>query len=489
MPPKKGGYYAVRSGRTPGIYTKWDDCKAQVDGFTGAKYQKFDTAEQAAAFIEGTTTPAAASSSSAQAGSSSAAETSTAGKSKKRGTSTMMGPADVSEWQVVYSDGACKGNGKPGSVAGIGVWWGHDDPRNIAERCPGDQTNNRAELIAILRLLEETPFSKKPLLIKTDSKYSIQCLRDWLPGWVRNGWKNSKSEPVKNAAIIRLISSHLNFRAWQGQKVELAYVKGHSGHEGNDGADYQANLGALQPELPERDWAAAERELLARMESGAPAADVEAKETIDVIPPEPVDSPAKKRARTMSPDRTSAAAAAASTSTGTARPQTPPKSPLRQSRRLADIQAGLSPSKVLATTGGSRAFGSAAAEIAAETSPSKTSRLAAIENALSPSKPKPASPKRQRLTSPAASTSASRTVPKEPAVSPQKPQQLVSSTANVSPPRASSKAPPGAGAPVSPGRALWVAPSLMPVRAEEVNADDYADFLLSDDDLTKDLES
>jgi hypothetical protein len=36
---------------------------------------------------------------------------------------------DESEWDVVYSDGACKGNGQVGSVAGIGVWWGPDDSR------------------------------------------------------------------------------------------------------------------------------------------------------------------------------------------------------------------------------------------------------------------------------------------------------------------------------------------------------------------------
>ena len=39
------------------------------------------------------------------------------------------GSFDESGWDVVYSDGACKGNGKVGSVAGIGVWWGPDDPR------------------------------------------------------------------------------------------------------------------------------------------------------------------------------------------------------------------------------------------------------------------------------------------------------------------------------------------------------------------------
>lgn len=37
---------------------------------------------------------------------------------------------DESDWDVVYSDGACKRNGKVGSIAGIGVWWGPDDPRS-----------------------------------------------------------------------------------------------------------------------------------------------------------------------------------------------------------------------------------------------------------------------------------------------------------------------------------------------------------------------
>lgn len=37
--------------------------------------------------------------------------------------------AEEEGWDVVYSDGACKGNGQPGSIAGVGVWWGHNDPR------------------------------------------------------------------------------------------------------------------------------------------------------------------------------------------------------------------------------------------------------------------------------------------------------------------------------------------------------------------------
>lgn len=46
-------YYAVRKGKVPGIYMTWDDCKAQVDGFSGAEYKSFPSLEEAAAFAEG----------------------------------------------------------------------------------------------------------------------------------------------------------------------------------------------------------------------------------------------------------------------------------------------------------------------------------------------------------------------------------------------------------------------------------------------------
>ena len=46
-----GKFYAVRVGRTPGIYNSWDDCKAQIDGFSGATYKSFKTAAEAAEFM------------------------------------------------------------------------------------------------------------------------------------------------------------------------------------------------------------------------------------------------------------------------------------------------------------------------------------------------------------------------------------------------------------------------------------------------------
>jgi ribonuclease HI len=75
---------------------------------------------------------------------------------------------------------------------------------------------------------------------------------------------------VKNAAIIRCISTYLDIRSKLGQKVVLEYVKGHSGDLGNDGADAMANQGALLPPTPERDWGALEQQLMQRLDETMP---------------------------------------------------------------------------------------------------------------------------------------------------------------------------------------------------------------------------
>lgn len=46
----KKKYYAVRAGKTPGVYLTWDECRAQVDGFSGAIYKSFSTKAEAEAF-------------------------------------------------------------------------------------------------------------------------------------------------------------------------------------------------------------------------------------------------------------------------------------------------------------------------------------------------------------------------------------------------------------------------------------------------------
>lgn len=117
------------------------------------------------------------------------------------------------------------------------------------------------------------------MIIRTDSQYSISCqlsckyltqflvhipsgLTTWIHKWRQNNWRTTGGDPVKNAGIIRYISTHLDIRFKRGQKVKLEYVKGHSGDVGNDGADAMANQGALLPDTPERDWEALEQQLV-----------------------------------------------------------------------------------------------------------------------------------------------------------------------------------------------------------------------------------
>ncbi|TFL03368.1 ribonuclease H-like domain-containing protein, partial [Pterulicium gracile] len=143
---------------------------------------------------------------------------------------------------IVYCDGACPNNGNPGAIAGVGVWWGGGDSRNLSERCPGPQTNNRAELIAIIRVLEIAPAARS-LTIKTDSKYCIQSIVDWLPRWRTNGFKLANGKPAQNQPLIKYLDALMQNRRAKGQRVELFHVRGHQGETGNEGADFLANRG------------------------------------------------------------------------------------------------------------------------------------------------------------------------------------------------------------------------------------------------------
>ncbi|GJE89031.1 ribonuclease H1-like protein [Phanerochaete sordida] len=288
MPKAAAGYYAVAKGFNPGIYGTWDACESQVTGFPGSRHKKFKTEAEAAQWLQTNGVPSPIVQTRAPAATpASAASTSRASrmasqktprfspmaaappKGKAKASGSLLGKdviEDTTGWKIVYCDGACRGNGKTAAVAGVGVWWGPGDPRNIAERCPGDQTNNRAELIAIVRILETVPRTTDPLLIRTDSSYSIRCLKEWLKNWRARGYKTSDGKPVKNLGVILYADALLQERKLNGQRVHFEYVKGHAGDAGNEAADYQANLGCERPIEPERDWTALEKVVRERMQ-------------------------------------------------------------------------------------------------------------------------------------------------------------------------------------------------------------------------------
>jgi ribonuclease HI len=71
----------------------------------------------------------------------------------------------------------------------------------------------------------------------TDSKYVLQGATEWLPNWKARGWKTAAREPVKNQDLWQLLDA-----AVAAQDIEWHWVKGHSGHEGNEYVDQLANV-------------------------------------------------------------------------------------------------------------------------------------------------------------------------------------------------------------------------------------------------------
>jgi ribonuclease HI len=147
----------------------------------------------------------------------------------------------------IYTDGASRGNGKVGAVAGFGVYFGADDPRNVSERLEGPrQTNQRAELSAIQRAVDIAPIDVE-VIICSDSQYSIKCVTEWYQNWRRNGWKTSSGKTVDNRDIIEPILTRLEERQKSGANTKFEWVRGHNNDPGNTAADYLAVQGALLP--------------------------------------------------------------------------------------------------------------------------------------------------------------------------------------------------------------------------------------------------
>jgi ribonuclease HI len=134
----------------------------------------------------------------------------------------------------VFSDGACKGN------PGIGGWGALLRAKGKErELCGGEAhtTNNRMELMAAIAALETLTRPCK-VRLHTDSKYVLQGITEWLPGWKQRGWKTASKQPVKNDDLWRRLDD-----AVTRHHIEWVWVKGHAGHEGNERADALANRG------------------------------------------------------------------------------------------------------------------------------------------------------------------------------------------------------------------------------------------------------
>ncbi|CAG8639727.1 4697_t:CDS:2, partial [Scutellospora calospora] len=168
------------------------ECKEQIHRFPGALFKSFEIKQQAEDYVN-----------------------------------NMIEKENI----FVWTDGCCENNGKKDARAGIGVYWSERNPLNLSERLPGYlQTNNRAEIFAVIRAIETCIENDKCLVIYTDSIYVINC----------QGVKN----PKKNLDLVIRLNDLIKERKG---KVVFKYVRGHRGNEGNEQADKLAYLGSQKP--------------------------------------------------------------------------------------------------------------------------------------------------------------------------------------------------------------------------------------------------
>ena len=133
----------------------------------------------------------------------------------------------------MYTDGACRGNPGPG---GWGVILSYQNEEKTLNGFEPDTTNNRMELTAAIEGLRALKRACD-VDLKTDSKYVMQGINDWMSNWKSNGWKTAAKKPVKNADLWKSLDEQV-----KKHRIKWHWVKGHAGIEGNEMADQQANL-------------------------------------------------------------------------------------------------------------------------------------------------------------------------------------------------------------------------------------------------------
>ena len=143
-----------------------------------------------------------------------------------------------------YTDGACPANGRHATVAGVGVAFPDHPELNVSEAVRERPTNNRAELLAILRAAEVAdatidPGARRTLRVHTDSMLCVNTFTKWVGSWKRNGWRKRDGTPVLNAELIKAVDARMARR-----RIEFRHVRAHTGR-----GDRDSTFNALADEL------------------------------------------------------------------------------------------------------------------------------------------------------------------------------------------------------------------------------------------------
>lgn len=128
----------------------------------------------------------------------------------------------------IFCDGACSGNPGIGGYGSILRCGGKVKELSGAE---GLTTNNRMEMSAAIAALEALTRPCE-VVITTDSQYLAKGMTEWISGWVKRGWVNSKKEAVLNRDLWERLLALSKIH-----KITWVWVRGHNGHVENERCD------------------------------------------------------------------------------------------------------------------------------------------------------------------------------------------------------------------------------------------------------------
>lgn len=139
---------------------------------------------------------------------------------------------------TIYTDGAAKGNPGPGGYGAVLKFGKHRKELSEGFRLT---TNNRMELLAVIRALQALKNTEHAVQVYSDSKYVVDAIeKGWLWGWQKKGFKDKKNPDL----WLRYIPLHLKY------KPKFIWVKGHAGNIENERCDQLAVQAAEGPNLP-----------------------------------------------------------------------------------------------------------------------------------------------------------------------------------------------------------------------------------------------
>jgi ribonuclease HI len=195
-------YYAVRVGRTHGIYNTWEECKAQINGFKKAKFKKFKKEGDAKDYMNGI-------------------EVETIGTKKRRLVEYIyyhsfpgfsrptFEKANWRNYYYLFTDGSYRNRHDLQFKAGYGVYGFSSDIPNISKR--NNETHNYCELTAIqkalkliLKIEEEDNFDgelNRKYIIVSDSQYCLRSTTIYLFNWILNDWKRDSGKDIHHLDV------------------------------------------------------------------------------------------------------------------------------------------------------------------------------------------------------------------------------------------------------------------------------------------------